>query len=757
MPPPNGLPPSFLRLLLLVGGGSFASAQQTAAPATSSPTERPTDLPTPSPLYSAVVGCPPLWTVGGDYDPGSLVSHSDGGGIGSGTVIRGVYACKEAPYHLYCPQSGFEPGSTHSDSAWTFLGGCDSSTAFVEPTASPTSDAPTYALWEKGGCPESYEGQTPPYPGGTVVENDGVVYECAEEWPTSARCGQTGWAPGTGEWWTEAWTALGRCEGTREFFLVRFVRSLLCISFRGSNFRRLPLRVRPFPVFPRPSFDPRGGVSVTPTLSPSAGPTEGLPLWDRTGCPEPYAEGTDYASDATVSDGGNKVYQCKEWPYNLLCGMAGYAPGVDVDYEEAWTVLGSCDGTLSPTAAPTSVSPTTAPTWPQWDKVGCPEEYDGTFQTSYEAGDVVTRNGHVYECGSEAERCRQSGYEPEEGQSWREVWTVLGSCAGTIAPSPQPSVALWDKVGCPEEWDSSGSAGYKVDDAVTSDGVVYRCTDDFDDAFCNVLPPTDPDWNLTWEKMGSCTGTLAPTVRPTLAPSSAPTTSPTWTQWDRVGCPQEYDATYATVYESGDLVSYDGHVYACGGEAGRCRQGGYEPGVGQYWTEAWTILGSCAGTMVPTGSPTRPILPAWQKGGCPDPWDGTANYVYGSTVSAYGMYVYECMDWPDTGFCAMYEPEEDARWSAGWVKLGGCSGTLAPTEAPTTLAPTPPIDCSACSAPAYDPSTTYYATNVTSSGLGGTCRQYTCRDYPYELWCSNPAYAPGGSLSSSAWNNVGAC
>ena len=43
------------------------------------------------------------------------------------------------------------------------------------------------------------------------------------------------------------------------------------------------------------------------------------------------------------------VYACKKEPSNLLCGMSGYEPLSSQDTIQAWTEVGSCTGTLSPT------------------------------------------------------------------------------------------------------------------------------------------------------------------------------------------------------------------------------------------------------------------------------------------------------------------------------------------------------------------------------------------------------------------------
>ena len=84
---------------------------------------------------------------------------------------------------------------------------------------------------------------------------------------------------------------------------------------------------------------------------------------------------------------------------------------------------------VSPTYVPTG-SPSNSPTFPLWEKEGCPEKFDASLQTPYEKGTVVEVEGVVYECKTSNGRCHQAGYEPGETYG-SEAWTLLGSCTGT--------------------------------------------------------------------------------------------------------------------------------------------------------------------------------------------------------------------------------------------------------------------------------------------------------------------------------------
>ena len=135
-------------------------------------------------------------------------------------------------------------------------------------------------------------------------------------------------------------------------------------------------------------------------LAPSLAPTTDAPtfaIWDKGGCPKEFDDSlqTFYEKDDIVSyeddDGNTLVYQCTSTAQGR-CYQAGYTPGDEL-FADAWTILGRCVGTLTPT-----VSPTVEPLDP-WEKGGCPEKYvsQTTSGVAYEAGDVVENKGVVYE------------------------------------------------------------------------------------------------------------------------------------------------------------------------------------------------------------------------------------------------------------------------------------------------------------------------------------------------------------------------
>ena len=96
-----------------------------------------------------------------------------------------------------------------------------------------------------------------------------------------------------------------------------------------------------------------------------------------------------------------KIYECKSWPNSGHCGKEAYSPANtekgcngEVCWPEAWTYIGGCTGTISPTATPTF----------DGNVGGCPEAYDES--ADYEAGDKMSITpageayGKIYECKS---------------------------------------------------------------------------------------------------------------------------------------------------------------------------------------------------------------------------------------------------------------------------------------------------------------------------------------------------------------------
>ena len=135
-------------------------------------------------------------------------------------------------------------------------------------------------------------------------------------------------------------------------------------------------------------------------MSPTSSPNYGLPVFG--GCPEEYSESAVYEGGDKVSHNG-LVYKCRVYPYSAWCSHDSYAPSAE-NGKDAWEVLGTCQGSMSPTGSPVFDVLV--------DVDGCPEKY--VEGKGYEASDRVTLfleagRGIVYGC---ADQWRKSSSFP---------------------------------------------------------------------------------------------------------------------------------------------------------------------------------------------------------------------------------------------------------------------------------------------------------------------------------------------------------
>ena len=191
------------------------------------------------------------------------------------------------------------------------------------------------------------------------------------------------------------------------------------------------------------------------------------------GCPGAFSSGAAYEKDDLVSvamgsaltgEDYSMVYQCANNENHHFCGQIGFEPGTGLFWSSAWTALGSCTGTMSPTSSPSfDALPSLG---------GCPGAWTAG---AYEAGDRVASGPLVFACKAypNGAHCGQAGYEPDpEGASgaWEDAWSVVGHCSGTIAPTVSPSYDpdnLIDGEACPELWEEGGNDKYEEGDLVS--------------------------------------------------------------------------------------------------------------------------------------------------------------------------------------------------------------------------------------------------------------------------------------------------
>lgn len=349
-----------------------------------------TVAPSKAPIYaslSSVGGCPAAWAAGTPYDTGSRVS------VGSL-----VYECKAWPANQWCDEATYKPDPTKAEGldywkqAWEVKGYCEGTMVV---TTSPTTAS------GGGGCPTEWSaGDINKYKEGqrvsvtkTTTPLVKMVYQC-KAWPYSGYCGQ--FSPLNAAGGMLGWDLIGGCSGT-----------------------------------------------ITPTGSPTHNPATTV----IDGCPNEYSSTvTTYKAGDQVSL-NKMVYQCREWPNEGWCKQKEYLPGGPYS-DMAWTVVGPCDGTMTPTVAPSAFTGackyikvvTTTPT-------PTPVVYDiltWSSGTLYEAGDRVRIGAKTYVCKPWPFYfwCRMSAYQPKLTSSglWTEAWETGGSCEYvSLPPTPVPT------------------------------------------------------------------------------------------------------------------------------------------------------------------------------------------------------------------------------------------------------------------------------------------------------------------------------
>lgn len=111
--------------------------------------------------------------------------------------------------------------------------------------------------------------------------------------------------------------------------------------------------------------------------------------------------------------------------------------------------------------------------------------------------------------------------------------------------------------GCPPEFDKS--VAYKAGDAVSRDGLLYKCKDDIHLSRNCKVPGYEPGnnkndyWKGAWDFTGYCSGTITPTGSPAYVVLK-----------DMGGCPDAWSPKGpGDAYNEGERVSKNGLVFAC--------------------------------------------------------------------------------------------------------------------------------------------------------------------------------------------------
>eukprot|EP00580_Thalassiosira_gravida_P013404 CAMPEP_0201681400 /NCGR_PEP_ID=MMETSP0494-20130426/51093_1 /ASSEMBLY_ACC=CAM_ASM_000839 /TAXON_ID=420259 /ORGANISM="Thalassiosira gravida, Strain GMp14c1" /LENGTH=730 /DNA_ID=CAMNT_0048165147 /DNA_START=146 /DNA_END=2338 /DNA_ORIENTATION=- len=695
--------------------------------------------------HASAQGCYPAYIIDGSYSAGEMVSATTiieststesctppGTGLcpSSGFETTTVtttethnYECKSEPSSQFCSQSAFAPNGIYSGQAWIKESAECTGNASIAPATVPVPVA-----WSDGLCPSSGFETT------TVTTTETHNYECKSE-PSSQFCSQSAFAP-NGIYSGQAW----------------IMESAECT-----------------------------GTAVSPAATIPA-------AWSGVGCPAAFSAGATYDAADVVSvaeTGFIMVYQCADEPTNEFCGQNGYEPGTSQFSEQAWTALGSCMGTIAPTSSPSFDT--------IMDAGGCPAEY--AAGAGYGAGDQVSKDGLVYECGPEpmSGHCSQIGYEPGTStgtgaqivEYWRQAWTVVGVCDGTIAPTTAPSFdVLTDVGGCPDVWSVQT---YEEGDRVSSMDLVYECAADPLSRHCgqagyepNTNPSTPDAWKSAWTLVGYCSGSIGPTSSPSFDPANSVG-----------GCPEEWERGSNVSYDEGDMVNVVVSTMPLRQIAYRCKAWPLSGHCGQFspiengGDLGWTFAGSCDGSIGPTASPSFDALTV-DASGCPEEFSASkTDYEAGDLVSFSVSespsrdLVYQCREYPNVRYCnqgATFAPNSQFGTMA-WTLIGACSGTLAPTGSPVqymgmcqfdkcviveTVQPNcvPGSDGCSCLAgfPAgadcvktietenctpqnvnpWSSSVQYVEDDVVRLGA----KQFKCREWPNFIWCSLEAYMP---------------
>jgi len=612
-----------------------------------------------TPVRLASAACAPAYSASTTYDEGDVVSQSETDA--NSTTVTFNYACVSGPNSAFCNQVAFAPGGLFSDTAWTKEATPCTGTAPPPGTASPTSSPNFVTIANAGGCPAAFDAAAD-YESGDTVSLNGFAYECTAG-PNGLYCEQNGFEPGSLNGGL-AWNLLGYCSGT-----------------------------------------------TAPTTSPNF-----VSLVDLGGCPDAFDGSGDYEPGDSVSLNG-LVYQCKPEPLGRHCSQAGFEPGVtinagggDVNYwTHAWDVTGYCSGTITPTQSPSFDVLT--------NFGGCPEAWVAE-DFKYEEGDKVSDGKFVYQCKAWpfSRHCGQMGYEPDTNPAtplaWKDAWTVVGYCEGSGAPTTSPVFTPAGSVGvCPDAWARGSNVAYEEGDMVSVTvsasplrQVAYRCKAWPFSGFCGQFSPIEFGGDQGWVFAGSCDGSIGPTQSPSFDSLSS----------TGMGCPEMWSAS-TTTYEAGDLVSYAVSaspmrkiVFQCREwpNNGYCNQGsGFEPTT-RYANLAWTLVGTCDGSMAPTTSPAA--------------YTGTCEFNKCVTTQVP---------------CTAGNP--------GCV----CSGSSCTT---------PVTSCSMVPVLPWSNSVTYAADDVVRVGV----KQFKCKAYPQSLWCSQSAYMPAledNGVWPQAWTAMGDC
>lgn len=143
-----------------------------------------------------------------------------------------------------------------------------------------------------------------------------------------------------------------------------------------------------------------------------------------------YADGASYAAGDIIRHQGS-AYECDVGGW---CSTGGaYAPGEGWAWEDAWTSLGSCDGS-TPSSSASSMSSTSSSSNVS-STASCNGVSAWDSAAVYTQGDQVSYQGTTYEA-----QWWTQGDNPAQAGEWG-VWRAVDSCDNSSSPSSSSSVS----------------------------------------------------------------------------------------------------------------------------------------------------------------------------------------------------------------------------------------------------------------------------------------------------------------------------
>jgi len=380
--------------------------------------------------------------------------------------------------------------------AWKRVGPCyTTDTPTKLPSISP-SNTPSIAPTKKttyfptenptpiSHCPPMYNVSDTSYNVGDRIEAGGYIFEC-QSYPHSLYCGQSEFQPLTidegddeveKELWLNAWTRVGPCYRTGTPTISPIQMPSRNPSTNPSSLPTLnpiatptqdPSSTPTRGPSKSPSFEPTVGPSAKPTLTPTDDPTPSPTFHPSQPPTRNPTKSPSYEPTLTPTRGpsSSPTRSPSFSPSRNPTKSPSYNPTLDPTEHPTMSPTSPRHPSGVPSALPTSSfapsyihsavpsvpptnSPTIQPTASPTPLSYCPNPYDIT-NISYDAGDKIEVNGHIFQCRSYPHSlyCGQYEFNPinesaeddaKEKELWMTAWERIGACYRTKSPTVSP-------------------------------------------------------------------------------------------------------------------------------------------------------------------------------------------------------------------------------------------------------------------------------------------------------------------------------